>query len=872
MKKHKRSARKAANKPAASGPRKGRHGSPTSYRKLPRPVLNAPTAGCSTPSAAPADPVPELHGFPLPVDRPLSAEGTQADWKKASDELARYDIFRFPVIDWDFRWQRPQQMSRQFALHHHRVFYMHPQLTGIRKEEATFEEVTRHVKFKNIAPNIWIVSLCSYQDLNIYKDAMSPLDIQYMKWSLDYAKSRFQVNHAVSIVDLPFWTPLVKAMDRHPVIYDCMDDHSGFSTNASVVLDQEGGLIRRSDMILTSSRLLHSRLRNRHPLTYLLRNAADVNFFNGSSGSSSPPPELQEVQGPILGYYGAISDWFDIGLIEYLAGKHPDWTFVLIGHTFGCDISRAEKLGNVMFLGEKPYTELPSYLKRFDVALIPFLNNALTQATNPVKLYEYLAAGKPVVSTRLPELEAIASDLAAICPTYEAFEKAVEKALTAADTRALTSGLAFASRNTWKQRYEELNGWILKDLFPSVSIIIVTHNNWSYTEQCLKRLLGKDRYPNMEIVIVDNGSTDQTPMQLKTVESRSVKVIYSSENLGFASGNSLGCREASGQYLILLNNDTIVPDGSWVSRLLRPMLQHPEIGMTGPMSNHVGNDQAVDHFAGNPVHGADPNWLKDFYSFYKGSIRDTELLGFFCVAMRREIFDHIGPLDPAYGIGMFEDDDYCEQVKQLGYRLVVVEDAFVYHHGSATIKKLAPAVYESLWEKNKTYYEQKWNKEWQWPKRPDSIFDLAETADEVSKRIPSGRKCVLILGNAAWTVQSQRWQQMVRALADQEDCLVIAHVQTYYQYPLIGIRKIGKHLYFTNRLDLFEETTFDAVIYCGEPHPLPNLKAWYRIADSLCYSRDQLEVLRSEFPGIATLQEPLADPLIQQILRPLARI
>jgi O-antigen biosynthesis protein len=97
---------------------------------------------------------------------------------------------------------------------------------------------------------------------------------------------------------------------------------------------------------------------------------------------------------PIIGYYGAISDWFDIDMVEYCATQLPEYNFVMIGSTFGCDISRVETIPNIHFLGEIPYKELPGYYAYFDVCLIPFQIIPLTLATNPVKFYEYLSAGK----------------------------------------------------------------------------------------------------------------------------------------------------------------------------------------------------------------------------------------------------------------------------------------------------------------------------------------------------------------------------------------------------------------------------------------------------------------------------------------------
>lgn len=781
------------------------------------------------------------------------------------EETVNYDVIRFPVINWSFRWQRPQQMSLQFAQNGHRVFYVTTDITGIGKEGASYEEVVRFVKIINIDQNVWLITLCANRPLNLYQDTMGTWDILYFKWSLDYVRSQYNMIHFVSIVDLPFWTPLLTAMDQHPILYDCMDHHAGFSTNHPGMLNQEADLLANADLVTVSSLHLQELAEAHNSSVILLRNAADVQHFSVGQSRSNPLPSY--IQGPIIGYYGAISDWFDIELIEELAHRRPEWTFVLIGETFGCDTSRAEQLPNVLLLGEKPYQELPSYLHRFDVALIPFKHNKLTQATNPVKLYEYYAAGKPVVSVNLPEVTAIAPNITWIADTAEQFEQAIEEALDMGE-HAVQERISFAEQNQWQNRYQTLHAAIMEHVYPKVSIIIVAHNNWAYTRQCIDSIMQKNRYPNLEVVIVDNGSTDQTPYQLSRIRSPYIKCVSASENLGFSAGNTLGVQNSDGEYIILLNNDTIVPDGSWISRLLRPFHEDPLVGMTGPMSNHVGNDQALDYFVGNPVIGAHPKWLNDFYYFHRGKSRITDLLGFFCVAIKRQAWDKTGALDTQYGLGMFEDDDYCERIKREGYKLVIVEDAFVYHHGSATIQKLSTPAYESLWNRNKAYYEQKWGKEWRWPKPPENLFRNADCPEEIAKRVQETDKSfILILGSAEWRDdEAQRVQSIVRELAVYEDVYVIAYLHQYCGSRVIGTRKAGPRLYFTERVDLFCKVRFDGVLYCGLPQVLPELQTEWLAADALSYHHHQLTNLQSNLPQLIVLNEPGIIPLTKQLL------
>ncbi|KOR89611.1 glycosyltransferase [Paenibacillus solani] len=847
--------RKSASRPSALRLRKQRRsGLNYGRRRQSPPISSSVCSSNQARSVHHVNPEPAQSAIPIvqTIDNP------------ESPALSRYDIMRFPVIDWQFRWQRPQQLSEQFALQGHRVFYVSPVIIGIGVEEASREQISRQIKVTNIDRNIWMVTLCAKRPLNLYQDQMDHWDIQYLLWSVEHVREKFGLTQLVSIVDLPFWTPLVDAMDQHQIIYDCMDHHAGFTTNDKTMLLEEEQLLQRAGLVVTTSQHLFDWAAPYNPSTVLIRNAADTLHF--SNPPNDAPPELADIHQPIIGYYGAISDWFDIQLIETLAKNRPDWAFVLIGHTFGCDTSSVEKLNNVWLLGEKPYHELPAYLHRFHVALIPFVKNELTQATNPVKLYEYLAAGKPVVSTELPEVKAVAPNLVKIAGTPVQFEEAIEAALLESDDHIIEQRQQFAKLNNWNRRYEALHADIMKYLYPKVSIILVVHNNWSYTQQCLHRLLQPGHYPNLEVIIVDNASTDQTSSCLRILNHPLIKVITSSTNLGFAAGNTLGCGQSTGEYIILLNNDTLVPDGSWISRLLRPFQEDDMLAMTGPMSNHVGNDQALDHFIGDAVQGAHPRWLSEFYEHYRRRYRYTDLLGFFCVALRRSVWEHVGALDPAYGIGMFEDDDYCERVRSTGYRLAIVEDAFVYHHGSVTIKKLKDHVYDALWNKNKAFYEQKWRKPWRMPKGPDSIFHMVDRPEDIATRVnQAGKKVVLVLGLTVWETNTRRWQQIVKGLCEDENLLVVVYTHVYLGDLIVGTRKIGPRLYFTNRIDLFSEVRFDQVVYCGSTDTHPQLQADHYWADSLSYHEQQLKSLLAQNDNLQVWDSIGVSQAVQQV-------
>ena len=248
---------------------------------------------------------------------------------------------------------------------------------------------------------------------------------------------------------------------------------------------------------------------------------------------------------------------------------------------------------------------------------------------------------------------------------------------------------------------------------PSVSIVILTFNQLNLTTKpCLESLELYTPFENLEIIIVDNASYDRTPEYLKEFASRhsNVTLKLNDINTGYAAGNNAGISLAGGDVIILLNNDVLLTP-NWLETLILPFRSNPSVGLVGPVTNSAGNDQRIDL----PGLVSDKNYLRAAETYttrHSGVIRQTERLGFFCVAIHRNVISKIGLLDEDFGIGMFEDDDFCLRAIQNGFSCCVVEDCFIYHLGSVSFSKLATDTYRSLFDRNRKLFTEKHGVTW----------------------------------------------------------------------------------------------------------------------------------------------------------------
>lgn len=269
--------------------------------------------------------------------------------------------------------------------------------------------------------------------------------------------NRAQVRRPLVIVNVP--GPISQALAGIAgcvgVVYDCMDDYALFHRKQELVQEAEQRLLQVADLVIGSSQALVDRLTCRHPRVKLVRNGADVAHFSRVA-TDPPPSELKHLSGPIAGFFGTVASWFDNELLARLAAAAPNWQFAIVGPVH-LSSRQLPMNPNIHWLGPRPYEELPGIGRCFDACLIPFRINEITRSVDPIKIYEYLALGKPVIATPLPELEPL-HRWVHIASDAEAFAAALQRLSTRETPGEYSVGAAreIERSHTWDVRWETM--------------------------------------------------------------------------------------------------------------------------------------------------------------------------------------------------------------------------------------------------------------------------------------------------------------------------------------------------------------------------------------------------------------------------------
>lgn len=371
-------------------------------------------------------------------------------------------VLYLPAVAWAYRFQRPQQLARALAAAGHPVLYLEGFLRS-RLQPAR--------QLRSAAPGVDLLRLRvpgrpdPYREV-LGEDAAAALAETVLAGLITGAAgSNGPAGQPLCVlVQLPFWDALGRRLAARlgvPLVYDRIDLHAGFPGVPPAVSDAERRLLAAADLVCaTAGNLAQGTGGLDDTMTgvrrlLLLRNAVDLEAFGGALAEPSPAADRDGGE-PRIGYVGALGPWFDAEALHTAAARHPAWRFRLAGEVEDRAVASLAVLPNVELVGEIPFRDVPGFLAGVDVALVPFRDLPLTRAVDPVKLYEALAVGLPVVARRLPETVRWREPLVFLYDTPEQLSIQIERALAARTPELAAARRRVAACESWDARAQEL--------------------------------------------------------------------------------------------------------------------------------------------------------------------------------------------------------------------------------------------------------------------------------------------------------------------------------------------------------------------------------------------------------------------------------
>ncbi|MDU0369333.1 glycosyltransferase family 1 protein [Hymenobacter endophyticus] len=358
------------------------------------------------------------------------------------------DVICFAHLHWDFVWQRPQHLMSRFA-QQGRVFYV---------EEPFFHAddlVEPHMEVKERQHGLKVLVVHLPNRLRGQEDATDQAQYEVL--------SQYFQEQGISNYLFWYYTPMALGKSRHftprLTIYDCMDELAAFKFAPPALQEREQELFRKADYVFTGGHTLYEAKRQQHSDAHPFPSSIDKAHFGQARQPMPEPQDQAGIAHPRVGFFGVVDERLDIELLRKLAEAHPEWQFVIIGPVVKIDPATLPRQQNVHYLGSKDYQELPAYLQGWDVATLLFADNESTKFISPTKTPEYLAAGRPVVSTPIRDVVRPYGELnlVQIAATADEFGKAIEIALTQTqdtDWRRRTD--EYLATISWDQTWEQM--------------------------------------------------------------------------------------------------------------------------------------------------------------------------------------------------------------------------------------------------------------------------------------------------------------------------------------------------------------------------------------------------------------------------------
>jgi glycosyltransferase involved in cell wall biosynthesis len=384
------------------------------------------------------------------------------------------DIVLNSFVVWDEHWGTPQQLMSRLA-RGNRILYIDPPIsplsffTGIRSRSAVWKQVERWRQGpRKVRDNVWVASPPPVLPLRSHV-VTNRINAAIMRRWLSSQVRKMGFRDVIYWNAQPTMPGLARAVSPALKLFHCVDDfsalphwwHAGRST-----AQREEECCREADLVVCTARKLQESRSVFNPNTHFLPNAANIEvFLRAVEPETAIPHDIGRLPKPVVGIFGVIDFRTDVALIERLARLRPGWSFALVGLVKGdVDLAGLRALPNVYVLGRKPTESLAGYLKAMDVCLIAYALIDYNHHVFPLKLYDYMAAGKPIVASDMEELRPIAGPELAIARTDDEWVAAVEASLASDSAGRVSNRQQIAMANSWDSRVEEISELLAREL------------------------------------------------------------------------------------------------------------------------------------------------------------------------------------------------------------------------------------------------------------------------------------------------------------------------------------------------------------------------------------------------------------------------
>ena len=363
-----------------------------------------------------------------------------------SASSASTDLVCFSHLRWDFVFQRPQHLLSRFAKRQ-RVFFI---------EEPVFFDGESHFRVDKRDDGLNIV-----QPQIAHGTEPESID-QFLRNNLNDLIDEYGIQDFIAW----YYTPMMLGWSDHlepvAVVYDCMDELSAFKNAPQELRDREAQLMAKADLVFTGGRSLYEAKREKHKSVHCFPSSIDADHFARALSAIDDSQDQASIPHPRIGFCGVIDERADLELLSTIADLRPDWHYVMIGPVVKINEEDLPRRENIHYLGGKKYDELPDYIAGWDVAMMPFALNDSTRFISPTKTPEYLAAGRPVVSTPIRDVVRPYGEegLVHIASTPEQFVTAIEVAMAENSDDRMKSVREFMKEMSWDKTHMNMSDLI----------------------------------------------------------------------------------------------------------------------------------------------------------------------------------------------------------------------------------------------------------------------------------------------------------------------------------------------------------------------------------------------------------------------------